>query len=81
MIMPYLIIVNVSSKYVTDMNIITSDRDECATYNTFGNLCRNGGSCVNEVGTYRCLCTSGWTGNFCTNGKYSYATFAYYRRT
>ncbi|CAF1175880.1 unnamed protein product [Rotaria sordida] len=38
------------------------DIDECAI---FPSICRNGGTCVNEIGSYRCYCASGWIGSTC----------------
>lgn len=30
-----------------------------------GNLCQNGGTCVDGVNAYRCKCPPNFTGNFC----------------
>ncbi|CAF4406405.1 unnamed protein product, partial [Adineta steineri] len=38
------------------------DIDECSV---FPSICRNGGTCVNEIGSYRCYCASGWIGSTC----------------
>ncbi|UJR36501.1 hypothetical protein I4U23_029222 [Adineta vaga] len=38
------------------------DIDECSV---FPFICRNGGSCVNEIGSYRCYCAPGWFGPTC----------------
>ncbi|CAF3534312.1 unnamed protein product [Adineta steineri] len=38
------------------------DIDECTV---FPFICRNGGTCVNEIGSYRCYCTEGWFGLTC----------------
>jgi len=38
------------------------DIDECTV---FPFICRNGGTCVNEIGSYRCYCSPGWTGPTC----------------
>ncbi|CAF2149828.1 unnamed protein product [Rotaria magnacalcarata] len=39
------------------------DIDECAV---FPSMCRNGGTCTNEIGSYRCYCPAGWVGSKCT---------------
>ena len=41
------------------------DEDECMIFSP----CKNGAQCINEVGNYRCICTKGWTGQNCTQGK------------
>ncbi|CAF3833457.1 unnamed protein product [Rotaria magnacalcarata] len=38
------------------------DIDECSV---FPFICRNGGTCVNDVGSYRCYCAPGWIGSTC----------------
>ncbi|UJR09595.1 hypothetical protein I4U23_013830 [Adineta vaga] len=40
----------------------TEDIDECTV---FPSICRNGGTCINEIGSYRCFCSAGWTGPTC----------------
>ena len=42
--------------YITDIN-------ECSN-----NPCKNGATCVNLQGSYRCDCKSGYNGNNCENG-------------
>uniref|UniRef100_H0VCB6 Delta-like protein n=1 Tax=Cavia porcellus TaxID=10141 RepID=H0VCB6_CAVPO len=34
--------------------------DDC-----LGQPCHNGGTCIDEVGTFRCFCPSGWEGELC----------------
>jgi jagged-like protein len=40
------------------------DVDECASA-----PCQNGGTCVDLVDSFRCICPSGWEGNACQFGK------------
>lgn len=42
------------------------DVNECLTED----LCKNNGTCVNNDGSYVCLCTESWLGKHCNNGKY-----------
>ncbi len=41
----------------------TEDVDECAGSHS---PCRNGGTCINHRGGYRCICVNGWTGQDCS---------------
>ncbi|KAH3813043.1 hypothetical protein DPMN_141492 [Dreissena polymorpha] len=43
-----------------------TDVNECLTGLS---RCENGGTCVNEIGGYKCLCPPGFTGPFCSAGK------------
>ena len=49
--------------YITDIN-------ECSN-----NPCKNGATCVNLQGSYRCDCKSGYDGNNCENGKKLFISF------
>ena len=40
------------------------DVDDCLY-----NPCMNGGTCIDNPGSYTCRCPSGWTGVNCTVGK------------
>ena len=42
---------------------IISDVDEC-----LASPCHNNGVCVNNKGSYSCLCQNGWTGRDCNEG-------------
>ena len=44
-----------------------SDIDECLL-----DPCLNNGTCVNTLGSFKCLCESGYEGPFCQTSKYSY---------
>ncbi len=43
---------------------LTPDIDECAL-----NPCQNGGLCIDDVNSYRCICAPGWTGTDCRISK------------
>ena len=42
---------------------VITDVNECSN-----NPCKNGATCVNLPGSYRCNCKSGYTGNTCQTG-------------
>ena len=42
-----------------------ADDDDCDP-----NPCVNGGSCVDEVNGYRCICRDGYIGDRCQTGMY-----------
>ena len=47
-------------------NLVTLlDVDECSNDEI---VCFNGGTCENRVGSYSCICPSGWTGSQCAEG-------------
>ena len=43
---------------------IVADIDECAVI-----TCLNGGTCLDRVGNFSCLCELGYTGPLCETGK------------
>ena len=43
---------------------IILDIDDCLS-----NACANGGSCVDGVNNYSCICPVGYTGDLCESGK------------
>ena len=55
------------NKYI----LCISDKDECMIFSP----CKNGAQCINEVGNFRCICTKGWTGQNCTDGKAMLKTY------
>lgn len=46
---------------------LSTDKDEC-----LGNPCKNGATCMNIPGSYRCKCTSAYTGRNCEKGEDRY---------
>jgi len=36
-----------------------------------GIICLNGGTCLNNPGSFTCNCAQGWTGKYCGTGKNS----------
>ena len=42
-----------------------SDVNECLT----GDVCKNGGTCFNLIGSYYCQCPPGFEGETCEKGK------------
>lgn len=50
--------------------ILFKDVNECL------NLpCFNGGTCINNAGSFTCNCTDGWEGNECSESKYRDKTY------
>jgi len=45
---------------------VTVDVDEC-----LDGPCLNGGTCINNAGSYTCRCPIGYTGMNCETGKYA----------
>ena len=41
------------------------DIDECTS-----EPCQNGGTCIAENNTYKCMCATGFNGQNCDNGKF-----------
>ena len=50
---------------IIEFNVIYSDEDECVN-----SPCKNGGSCVNTAGSFRCKCAQQFQGNLCEQGIY-----------
>ena len=40
------------------------DIDDCVNH-----TCLNGGSCVDNVNNFSCVCETGFTGNYCQTGE------------
>lgn len=43
---------------------VMADKNECLNY-----PCLHGGSCRDTIGSFRCTCKQGWTGEICKDGK------------
>ena len=52
-----------NAKNKSALNFCHTDINECAN-----NPCKNGATCVNLQGSYRCDCKSGYSGNKCETG-------------
>ena len=50
-------------KFICNLNVLT-DIDECVNH-----PCKNGATCINYAGSYRCECKPGYTGNNCQTGE------------
>ena len=48
--------------------VLFSDVNECTIGLVPGVPCFNGGTCTNTLGSYRCQCKKGWTGQNCEIG-------------
>ena len=48
------------------INAFLSDVNECLT----GDVCKNGGTCFNLVGSFYCQCPNGFDGETCENGEF-----------
>lgn len=55
---------------MTNMFGLPLDVNECVS-----KPCRNGGTCENLQGSYRCKCKSGFLGKHCEIGLYAYHFF------
>ena len=53
---------------LTVLSLVFVDVDECAS-----SPCQNGGTCKNEIGTYKCLCFPGYKGKNCDQGEVDYS--------
>ena len=49
---------------IETLNIDFKDIDECAS-----NPCKNGGTCIENIGGYSCDCPDGYAGENCATGE------------
>lgn len=36
------------------------------------NPCKNGGTCIDGINSYKCICSDGWEGNYCETSKLTF---------
>ena len=53
------------NRIVVLMMIFSTDTNECEP-----NPCGNNGTCIDGIRSFKCNCTSGWTGLTCETGDY-----------
>lgn len=44
---------------------LLSDINDCES-----SPCRNGGTCIDKINAYQCICADGWEGHNCESGEY-----------
>ena len=52
-----------------------TDLNECLV-----NICQHGGSCLNTLGSFRCQCLPGWSGQYCERGMMSLLLYIFKRK-
>lgn len=57
-----------SISYLCSCNICFVDKNECL----MEGLCKNGGTCVDTEGSYKCKCVIGWDGQNCDEGTLAF---------
>ena len=50
---------------ISQYSYLISDIDECAS-----SPCQNGGTCIDDVNSYTCLCAPGYSGVNCDGGEH-----------
>ena len=53
-----------SVMYFISVLLCLEDIDDCVNH-----TCLNGGSCVDNINNYSCVCGTGFTGNYCQIGE------------
>ena len=51
--------------------VFTADIDDCVDQ-----PCQNGGTCMDEVNDYNCICADGYTGKNCSISKNSFYSYS-----
>lgn len=63
------------NEYIFSISIFlhSLDINECAV----SNPCKNGGTCTNQPGSYKCSCGAKYTGRNCETGKSPHKRFIF----
>ena len=69
------------TKEYTDKECILMSWDYCTSVDVNecqSNPCENGGTCLNEIGSYHCSCSRGFSGKHCQGNQLSNDWFVSY---
>lgn len=50
--------------YLPAFFVFVSDINDCES-----NPCKNGGTCIDGVNSYKCICSDGWEGAYCETSE------------